>query len=123
MTGILSDIAGLVVAPLVVQAAWEVASWAVGRWRGPSMAVLSLSIVSVGVGFAAVQLWPSATDAYRVGLGILQWPVRALLAVLDGSTLPAIRPVVAVGDVGDLLALPALTVTGWLGRRRLEQAS
>ena len=118
VTGIASDVAGLIVAPLVLQAAWEIASWAVGRWRGPSMRALAVTIVVVGVGFAAVQLWPPATDGYRWGLAALQWPVRAIAAIIDSAAVPEVRPVRAVADAADLLALPALAITWWRGLRR-----
>ena len=61
VTGKLSDIAGLIVAPLALQAAWEVGDMGVGRWRGPSLTVLAVSIAVVGLGFAAVQIWEPAT--------------------------------------------------------------
>jgi hypothetical protein len=121
VTGKLSDVAGLVVAPLVLQGAWEVGQWVVGRWRGPSRTVFVVAIVAVGLVFAAVQVWEPATEAYRWGLGALQWPFRALAAFLTGATVPALLPVVATADAEDLLALPALALTWWVGRRRLRQ--
>jgi hypothetical protein len=119
VTGVLSDIAGLIVAPVALQAVWETGQWVVGRWRGPSALVLGVAAVIVGVGFAALQVWPPATDLYRVGLGALQWPVAALLAALSGAPTPGLAPVVAVADAGDLIALPVMAVTTWwLARRR-----
>ena len=123
VTGVLSDIAGLIVAPVALQAAWETGQWAVGRWRGPSSRLLAVAAVIVGVGFTALQLWPPATDLYRIGLGALQWPIAALVAALGGSPTPPVRPVVAVADVGDLVALPVMAVTTWwLARRRSARA-
>ena len=118
VTGKLSDVAGLVVAPLVLQAAWEVGQWVAGRWRRPSRTVLVVAIVVVGLAFAAVQVWAPATEAYRWGLGALQWPFRALAAFLTGASVPDVRPVVATPDAEDLLALPALALTWLVGRRR-----
>ena len=118
VTGILSDVAGLLLAPLAIVAAWEIGCWALGRWHGPSRRVLAAAIVAVALGFTAVQVWPPATDAFRIGLGLLQWPVAAAAAVLAGAPLPEVRPVVAVADVEDLLALPALAVSWWVGSRR-----
>jgi hypothetical protein len=122
VTGILSDVAGLLVVPIALQAGREVVAWATGRWRGPSMRVLGAAIVVVGVGFVAVQLVPAATHAYRLGLGVAQWPFRALVAAFAGAPIPAVAPVLAVGDAGDLLALPVLAVTWWLGLRRVRAA-
>ncbi len=118
VTGIASDVAGLIVAPLVLQAAWEIGvlggralAWAVdasprrhdrrrGRRvrRGPALA--------------------PATDGYRWGLAALQWPVRAIAAIIDSAAVPEVRPVRAVADAADLLALPALAITWWRGLRR-----
>jgi hypothetical protein len=119
MTWILSDVAGLIVAPLAVQAAWELGSWLAGQWAGPRRDVLAASVGLVAAGFVALQLWPPATDAYRMGLGLAQWPFLAALALTQGLPVPAPTQVVAVGDAADLLALPALAVTWWLGQSRL----
>lgn len=118
VTGIASDVAGLIVAPIALQAAWEVALWGTGRWSGPSGRALAVAITVVGVAFAAVQVWPPATDAYRWGLGALQWPIRTTAAVLAGGRAGSIDPVQATADAGDLLALPALLITWRAGRRR-----
>ncbi len=89
LTWILSDVAGLIVAPLALQAGWEVLVWALGRWHGPSGRVLAVAVALVAIGFTAVQLWPPATDAYRVGLGLAQWPFRVVVALALGQ--PAAR--------------------------------
>lgn len=121
VTGKLSDLAGLVVAPLALQAVWEVGQWVAGRWLGPSRTVLVMAIVAVGVVFAAVQVWAPASEAYRWGLGALQWPFRAFAALLTGASVPDVRPVVPIADAEDLLALPALALTWWVGRRRIPR--
>lgn len=120
VTGKLSDVAGLIVAPLVVQAAWEVIQWVAGRWSGPSARVLAIAIVTVGVTFAAVQVWPPATDLYRGAMGVAQWPLRLLASLVTGTPRPNLVPVQTVADAADLLALPALAVTWWVGRRRVR---
>jgi hypothetical protein len=120
VTGKLSDVAGLAFFPLFLQALWELGSDALGRsWR-PSWRVLATSIALTGVAFTLVKLWPPATEAYRFGWGILQWPVIALLRVLRGSELPALQSVALVRDPTDLLALPALAIAAWIGSRRVE---
>jgi hypothetical protein len=121
VTGKLSDVAGLVVAPLVLQALWEIGQWIAGRWHGPTMSVLVVAIIAVGLGFAAVQVWDPASNAYEWALGTAQWPFRAFAAVLVGAPSPSITPVVATADAEDLLALPALAVTWWVGRRRIPE--
>ena len=118
VTGKLSDVAGLSVVPLALQAAAEVGFAAAGRWMGPSRRVLLASITLVGVGFALIQFWPPAVDLYRNGLGAAQWPFRALAALLSGQAMPTFAPVAATPDAADLLALPALGVAWWIGSRR-----
>jgi hypothetical protein len=118
VTGKLSDVAGLIVAPLALQACWEVLAWVGGQWTGPSSRVIAVAIALVGVGFVAIQVPGPAVDAYRFGLGVLQWPFAALAAIVAGNGLPPIRTVAATPDLADLLALPALGVAGWVGRQR-----
>lgn len=119
VTGKLSDVAGLVVAPLVLVGFWEIGQWIAGRWRGPAASALVVAIVAVGLGFAAVQVWEPASVAYSWTLGAGQWPFRAVAALVAGAPTPSVVPVVATADAEDLLALPALAVTWLVGRRRL----
>jgi hypothetical protein len=119
VTGKLSDLAGLIVAPLALQAAWEVGQWITGRWHGPKKSVLAVAIVAVGVAFAAVQVWEPASNAYEWALGAAQWPFRALAGFLSGRPTPGADPVVATADAEDLLALPALAITWRVGGRRI----
>lgn len=114
VTGKISDVAGLVFFPLFVQAAVELALWVLGALRGPDRRVLIGAVVATGVGFALIQVWPAASDAYRWGLGLLQWP---FLSVAAGGVQP-VRMVHLTPDVSDLLALPALVLPLWLGWRR-----
>lgn len=122
VTGKVSDVAGLVVAPLVLVGLWEIGQWVSGRWRGPSASALLIAIVAVGLVFAATQVWEPASDAYSWILGAAQWPFRAVAALASGVPMPSILPVVATADPEDLLALPALAVTWLVGRRRLPVA-
>lgn len=118
LTGILSDVAGMVLFPLVLQAAWELLS------RGPrarsSLGAIGIACLATGIAFAAVELVPVAADAYRYGVGALQWPLTALVAALGSDPIPPLRPVVAVADPFDLLALPALVVPWSIGRGRMR---
>jgi hypothetical protein len=67
--------------------------------------------------FAAIKVWPLAGDAYRVGLGALQWPFRALGAALAGHGVPDLASVRLTADATDLYALPAVLGAVWLARR------
>jgi len=110
LTGKLSDVAGLVFAPLVVTAVIDLALFAAARlgarvdpWLGPRR--LAAAIALTGAGFAAVKL---SADAARAVAGV--WPGDARI----------------VADPTDLLALPALAVAAWIGIaeiRRLRSAA
>jgi hypothetical protein len=116
VTGKLSDFAGLIFFPLLLQALWELGQATLRRpWR-PSLRVLWVAIAATGVGFALVQLWPPAGTAYRVGLGYLQWP---LLSLARWEWRPPVE-VALVQDPTDLVALPALGIAAWIGRRRMD---
>ena len=121
VTGKLSDVAGLIVAPLVVVAAWEIAVWAAGSWTGPGRTALVVAIAVVAIGFTTSQVWSPAGDVYRLALGVLQWPFAVIGALVGGTATPPLRPVDAVADGEDLIALPALAITWWVGTRRVIQ--
>jgi hypothetical protein len=110
LTGKASDVAGLVLAPLVLVALAEIGCEIAGRER-PGAGVVVVAAALTGAGFAAVQLSPAAGSLYRHGLGAAQ-------QLLGGDG----RPVVLTPDLTDLLALPALLVP-WIvaGRVRLRR--
>jgi hypothetical protein len=117
-TGKLSDVAGLAMFPLLLQGLWEWASARGVRDFQPSRAVLVACVVLTAVGFSAVKLSVPAADAWRWGLGALQWPARAAWALASGARLPGVVPVVHTLDGTDLFTLPALAVSWVLGWRR-----
>lgn len=108
VTGKLSDLAGLAVAPLVLTAAIDCVlfaaarlgapvDWTLRRWK------LRASIAVTGAVFAAVKLWPEASRALA----------DALAAVFGQARI--------MTDPTDLLTLPALAVAWWHGRRTLAR--
>lgn len=109
LTGIASDVAGLVLLPVVVAVLVDA-----GRTRAVRSQLVARVAVGVAVAFAAVELLAVADEAYERWFGLLGWPVRAL-AGGGGSTR-----VVATADPADLLALP-FAVVGPLLWRRAEQ--
>ncbi len=108
-TGKLSDFAGLCFFPLLLQGLLEWLGWvAIANMR-----VLVGCVVATGLVFSGVKTSPWMAELYRWGLGLLQWPVWALL----GRPL---RPVALQMDATDLFALPALGLAFWVGARRVR---
>jgi hypothetical protein len=105
VTGIASDVAGLILLPVALVLAAD----AVSRQPLRSRTVAAIA-AAVAAGFAAVELVPVAERAYEIGLGIAGWPVRALFG---GAGLR----VDATADPTDLLALPAAAAVVWLWSR------
>lgn len=118
LTGKLSDVAGMVFFPLLLQAGWELVAERVGRRWGPSRRVLVGCAVATALVFGAIQVWPLAGDAYRWGLGGLQWPVQALRQLLAGGAVPGVSPVHLTPDPTDLLTVPFVLVAVAAGWRR-----
>lgn len=106
LTGKLSDFAGLLFFPLFLQAALEL----IGR-RPPSRRLLAACAAATALVFAAVQVWPPATDLYRWGLGALQYPVRGALV-----------PVAVTPDPTDLIALPTVLIAVAISWHRQPRA-
>jgi hypothetical protein len=110
LTGKLSDLAGLVLLPIVLLALLELMR---GRVSPTPQHARGCCVV-VGAGFILLECWPPASLFFRATLGALQWPVRALLAG-HAVELSWVRH---VPDHEDLLALPALLLPWWYGTQR-----
>lgn len=100
ITGKLSDLCGLAFFPVLLATGIELVTTARIRPR----AALAVVLVT-GLGFAATKTLPAAALGYGHLLGVLQWPVRAL--VLGGAPFV---PAHVVVDATDLLTLPALVL-------------
>jgi hypothetical protein len=107
LTGKISDVAGVLLLPLLVLAAVE--GWRAWRrrWAGPDPRAALIVAVVVAVAFAAMKTTAAGGAVYAWSLGALQWPVYALIAVAEhAGALPPLRPVRHVVDPTDLVALP-----------------
>lgn len=113
VTGKVSDVVGLLVFPLLVLACIEVARKVarVSPWQLSGTALCRVVLVTA-VAFTLVKVSPGVAGAYSSALGLLAWPVRALV-----SGAPSPEPVRVLADVTDLVALPALAGAWWIGRR------
>lgn len=108
VTGKLSDVAGMIVFPLLACAVFAAVVRRVDRRRA-----LAVCVAATAIGFALVKLWSPATHACELVLGALQWP----LTVVAQGALAGVTPVDIVRDPSDLLALPFTAVALWLPRR------
>jgi len=107
LTGKLSDVAGLVVAPVALTAIAGVVLWVAARagarvvpWL--TRRRLAIAIATTGAVFAVVKLSPGAASR---------------IASMWGQLVPDAR---IVADPLDLLALPALAIAWWIGQRELR---
>lgn len=108
LTGKLSDLAGLVAAPLIATAALDIALWAAARLGAPvdfslRRWKLLAAAAAIGVVFAAVKLSPDAARSLE----------RAASAV---GLAWRIAP-----DPSDLVCLPGLALALWLGRGEIAR--
>lgn len=116
VTGKLSDVGGLLLLPLFIQAVFELGA---ARLHPSALAasrrVLLGALLLTAMGFAFVELSPWGDLGYRYGLGALHWIAQAPGAWLAERSLPPLRAVSATPDATDLLALPILLVTWRIG--------
>lgn len=117
VTGKLSDIAGMVYFPLFL---FALAAPLAPPSVKAEQRVLTACTGATGLVFALIKALPAATEAYRRGLGFLQWPWWAALAARNHQEVPGIIPVHAVTDPTDLIALPFLLVPFLLGRKLIH---
>jgi hypothetical protein len=101
LTGKLSDIAGLVFFPLLLQASWEVAVGVAGTNRLAERRVLVVAIAVTALLFCSIKVIPAANDLISRLLGVFGTAVISL-------------------DPTDLIALPALLVALRLGSQRSQ---
>jgi hypothetical protein len=120
-TGKLSDVASLIVFPLIPIAA--LALWRRRRGGPPPGPPWSAAwLLATGATMAAINLFDPAAWVYRHGLALAQWPLRALGSIAAGADLPAHAPVHLTMDPTDLFTLPALVVPWLLVGRHQSRA-
>ena len=112
VTGIASDVAGLILLPIVVAVLVD----RVAR-RPLDLRVVTGIAATIAAGFALVEVVPAFDAAYEHGLGALSHPLRDLAF---GDTSAVVR---ATPDPADLLALPAVLVGPWLWLRAEDRST
>jgi hypothetical protein len=116
-TGKLSDAAGMVFFPLLLQSVWELATQAAGRWKGHRLGVTTACVVLTGTVFTLVKTIPQAAHAYRVTWGVLRWPLELGSACWHNQSVPTLGRVQLTMDASDVLVLPFLALALWVGWR------
>jgi hypothetical protein len=116
-TGKLSDVAGLLLAPVVAVAAIELVAASAGRRSSPSQRWLVAICALIAAGFAAVKVTAVGAVALGAALGLGQWLGGMLASPLLGTPPP---PAVAgvVVDPTDLVALGSVAGALAILRRR-----
>jgi hypothetical protein len=121
LSGKLSDVASLVVFPLLMLASVELV------WPSLSKTarriVLGLAVAATGSVMISIKLFEPAAWVYREGLGALQWPFYAAHAWLRGVDLPGLRSVHLAMDASDILTLPSLSIAVWIAESTQNDAS
>ncbi len=123
VTGKLSDVAGLVFFPLVLLGGYESLAAVARRWPGPRARPLLVSVALTGIAFALVKTAAPAADAFARVLAVGEWAIVAAVHPLTGGDVPTVVVGRVLADPTDLVALPALIVPLWIGRRRLGPPS
>jgi hypothetical protein len=116
VTGKLSDVAGMIFFPVLLQVALlAVAPRRRGTTGSPDR-VLAAACVLTAVVFTLTKTTALGNDAYRTVWGAMQWPLRAARAIATDRPAPALAPVVLVRDTTDLLAVPFVALAYLAGR-------
>src|SRR5690606_31518213 len=111
LTGKLSDVAGLIVLPVLLIALLESARLVLGM-RAPAGTERELVLAAAlsAVGFSAVKTSTEVAAGYSDLLGWLQWPFRAAHAFAAGDGTPTHVAITVLADPWDLIALPAIGI-------------
>jgi hypothetical protein len=112
VTGKVSDVAGMIVAPLALTAAVRAAA---GLRCGPlARAVPWGALLAVALVFTAVKTSPAANEVWCDVATAARAPLHALAVWLHGA--PFSERVILVRDPTDLIALPFGLLAGYLGK-------
>jgi hypothetical protein len=116
VTGKLSDLAGLIVAPLVLVATTDfLAPASLLRRRDYARVSAWLCALVVAGAFAATKTWAPATRAYEAMYELARAPLRWLVACAL-SRAPYGERIVLARDPTDLFALPMAVVAALIAR-------
>ncbi len=125
LSGKLSDVAFMVLAPLWLFAVWS--RLVFRRNQEPSdssrQRALWACLLLIGVTLVLMETTAWGDWLYRYGLGALQFPFRAAADWALQAEWGEFRPVQATPDLTDLFCLPFLAVAYWIGDSELRRAT
>lgn len=126
VTGKLSDVAGMIVAPLVIlaimEALWPPVASAFARdepdARAPRMMPWLVAMV-VAVAFAAMKTWAPMTAVYEHAASLARLPLRAAVALIHG--VPRLEDrIVVTRDATDVWVTPLAFFAAYTYRRGVK---
>ncbi len=121
ITGKLSDVAGLIFFPILLEALAEIGWWCLRRRGALPRHVLLSATLATAIVFTLAKTWPPMNGAVKYVDALLRWPPRAIVAALDHRpSPPLVRPSMVL-DATDLFALPALAMSFLVGRARHQR--
>jgi len=120
LTGKLSDVACLMVVPLLAPSILELCDRKGQTTPQRRFSFFLLSIAATALVMATINVLDSAATLYRHGLGVAQWPLRCAVSLLSGSGVPSVGTVQLTMDPTDLWTLPATLVPLWLSTRMAQ---
>ena len=123
LTGKISDFSGVAILPLALVGAYECACAALSKSPRFRHEVLVTSLLMTGVFMAGINLSASLAATFSFGLGVAQWPARAVWHLCTSGSLPQIVSVHHTMDPSDLYSLSALVVPFYLGIDRPDLLS
>lgn len=129
VTGKLSDVAGMIVAPLVILTLMEALSPRVASAfsrEEPSARALRampwLVAIVVAAAFAAMKTWAPATAAYEDAASLARVPFRAAIALVQG--MPRLEDrIVVTPDATDVWVTPLALVAAYAYQRGAARRS
>jgi hypothetical protein len=117
VTGKLSDIAGLILFPLLLVSLAECFRFLLRRRILVESDELLWPLIC-GLGFILVKCTALGNSAYARSVGSIRWPVHAVVAEFHHDALPSIQPILVARDYTDLTVLGVLVLPYILTRAR-----
>ncbi|HEU5076742.1 MAG TPA: hypothetical protein VFU02_21280 [Polyangiaceae bacterium] len=122
LSGKLSDVAFMVLAPLWLFSAWSRLTQKRGWSAAARHRALRACVLLIGLTLVLMETTAWGDWLYRYGLGALQFPFRSAATWLVHADWPEFRPVQATRDLTDLFCLPFLIVALWVADEETRHA-